>query len=162
MQWKLKFNWAFPFVNKGFKACQDSLWHLYTLKTVIWQSRSNRPEKKCPRVPVWVRGGRCNHYLGNAQIEVMLNSKVLPLEPESIHSKSWSPWSPDNFDFSAKRLSENAKIIRFALLVELNTANHLQVLLKLQIKHINTASADLFALRMCAWKLPNCNLAPSP
>ena len=84
------------------------------------------------------------------------------LEPESIHSKSWSPWSPDNFDFSAKRLSENAKIIRFALLVELNTANHLQVLLKSQIKHINTASADLFALRMCAWKLPNCNLAPSP
>ena len=57
MQWKLKFNWAFPFVNKGFKACQDSLWHLYTLKTVIWKSCSNHPGKKCPRVPVWVRGG---------------------------------------------------------------------------------------------------------
>ena len=24
---------------------------------MIWQSRSNRPGKKCPRVPVWVRGG---------------------------------------------------------------------------------------------------------
>ena len=27
---------------------------------VIWQSRSNRAGKKCPRVPVWVRGGGVN------------------------------------------------------------------------------------------------------
>ena len=47
MQWKLKFNWAFPFVKKGFKACQDSLWQLFTPKTVIWQNCSNRPGKKC-------------------------------------------------------------------------------------------------------------------
>ena len=37
------------------------------------------PEKKCPRVPVWVRGG-CNCYLGNAHIEVGTNWKVLPLK----------------------------------------------------------------------------------
>ena len=68
MQWKLKFNWAFSFVKKGFKACQDSLWQLFTPKMVIWQSCSNWPRKKCPRVPVWVRGGRCKSYSGNAQM----------------------------------------------------------------------------------------------
>ena len=57
MEWKLKFDWAFSFVKKGFKACQDSLWQLFTSKTEIWQICSNRPGKKCPRVPVWVRGG---------------------------------------------------------------------------------------------------------
>ena len=30
------------------------------------------------------RGGGCNRYLGNAQIEVMLNSKVLPLATPCI------------------------------------------------------------------------------
>ena len=35
-------------------------------------------------------------------------------EVRSTHSKSWSPWSPDsadNLDFSAERLSKNAKTI---------------------------------------------------
>ena len=80
MQWKLKFNLVFSFVNNGFKACQDSLWHSHTLKMVIWQSRWNRPGKKCPRVPFWGRGGGgCNRYLGNAQIEGALTSLGLPL-----------------------------------------------------------------------------------
>ena len=53
MQWKLKLKWAFACVKKGVKACQDA----------------------------WVRGGGgSNRYLGNAQIEVTLTSKVLPLE----------------------------------------------------------------------------------
>ena len=39
----------------------------------------NRAWKKCPRVLVWVRGGGCNCYLGNAQIEVAPTWKVLPL-----------------------------------------------------------------------------------
>ena len=41
MQWKLKFNGI----------C------------------SSRPGNKCPRVPVWVKGGGCNRYLGNARID---------------------------------------------------------------------------------------------
>ena len=36
----------------------------------------------------------------------------------AIHSKSWSRWSPDstdNLEFSAERLSENAKTINSAI-----------------------------------------------
>ena len=32
-------------------------------------------------------------------------------KPKSIHSKSWSPNSADNLEFSAERLFENAKTI---------------------------------------------------
>ena len=35
--------------------------------------------KKVPQSALLSAGGGCNCYLGNAQIEVMLNSKVLPL-----------------------------------------------------------------------------------
>ena len=35
--------------------------------------------KKVPQSARLSAGGGCNRYLGNAQIEVVLNSKVLPL-----------------------------------------------------------------------------------
>ena len=38
----------------GLNPCQDGLGHF--------------SDMKCPRVPVWVRGGGCNRYFGNAQI----------------------------------------------------------------------------------------------
>ena len=42
----------------------------------------------------------------------------------SIHSKSWIRWiqkSADDFEFSAERLSENAKSIKITLFAELLT-----------------------------------------
>ena len=36
-------------------------------------------KKSAPECPFECGGGGCNRYLGNAQIEVTLNSKVLPL-----------------------------------------------------------------------------------
>ena len=56
--------------------------HLCTVKTVIWQICSNRPGKKVPQSARLSAGGGSNRYLGNAQIEVTLTSKVLPLVQE--------------------------------------------------------------------------------
>ena len=53
--------------------------HLCTVKTVIWQICSNRPGKKVPQSARLSAVGGSNRYLGNAQIEVTLTSKVLPL-----------------------------------------------------------------------------------
>ena len=30
-----KFKWVFAFVKEGVKACQDALWHLCSVKTVV-------------------------------------------------------------------------------------------------------------------------------
>ena len=79
MQWKLKLKWAFACVKEGVKACQDALWTYVPSKRWFGKFAEIGPEKKCPRVPVWVRVVGCNRYLGNAQIEVTLNSVGLPL-----------------------------------------------------------------------------------
>ena len=45
-----------------------------------------------------------------------------------IHSKKWIPWileSAENFEFSAERLSENAKTINSAMCVEITVKRHL-------------------------------------
>ena len=47
--------WALPMGKGGLNACPDGLGKLSS-------------EMKCPREPVWVRGGGCKSYLGNAQI----------------------------------------------------------------------------------------------
>ena len=78
MQWKLKLKWAFACVKEGVKACQDALCTYVPSKRWFGKFAQIGPEKKCPRVPVWVRVGGCNRYLGNAQIEVTLISKGLP------------------------------------------------------------------------------------
>ena len=70
MQWKLKLKWAFACVKEGVKACQDALCTYVPSKWWFGKFAQIGPEKKCPGVPVWVRGGGCNRYLGNAQIEV--------------------------------------------------------------------------------------------
>jgi len=54
---------------------------------VIWQICSNRPGKKVPQSARLSAGGGCNRYLGNAQIEVTLISKVLPLNNYAITQK---------------------------------------------------------------------------
>ena len=71
MQWKLKFKWVFACVKEGVKACQDALGHLSPSKRWFDKVAQIGPKIKCPRVPGWVRGGRCNRNLGNAQIEVV-------------------------------------------------------------------------------------------
>ena len=79
LQWTLRLTWAFACVKEGVKACQDALCTYVPSKRWFGKFAQIGPEKKCPRVPVWVRVGGCNRYLGNAQIEVTLTSKVLPL-----------------------------------------------------------------------------------
>ena len=51
--------------------------------------------KKCPRVPVSVRGGGCNRYLGNAQMPSLAISLGLPLEVLFKH-ESFLPWDNIN------------------------------------------------------------------
>ena len=79
MQWKLKLKWAFACVKEGVKACQDALCTYVPSKRWFGKFAQIGPEKKCPRVPVWVRVGGSNRYLGNAQIEVPLIGMGLPL-----------------------------------------------------------------------------------
>ena len=77
-----KFKRAFAWFWGGLNPCPDGLGHLFrdepfpkAYNPLKWE---NSAWKKCPRVPVWVRGG-CNCYLGNAQIEVGTSWKGLPL-----------------------------------------------------------------------------------
>ena len=52
----------------------------------------------------------------------------IKLCPLPIHSKKWIPWIPEsaeNFEFSAERLSENAKTINSAMCVEITVKRHL-------------------------------------
>ena len=58
MQWKLKFKWVFSCVKEGVKACQDALGHLSPSKWWFDKVAQIGPKIKCPRVPVWVHGGR--------------------------------------------------------------------------------------------------------
>ena len=60
MQWKLKLKWAFACVKEGVKACQDALCTYVPSKRWFGKFAQIGPEKKCPRVPVWVRGGGVN------------------------------------------------------------------------------------------------------
>ena len=86
MQWKLKLKWAFACVKEGVKACQDALCTYVPSKRRFSKFAQIGPEKKCPRVPVWVRGG-CDRYLGNARMEATTFSVVLPLvSTGKIHS----------------------------------------------------------------------------
>ena len=60
-------------------------------KTVIWQICSNRPGKKCPRVPVWVRGvqslfGRGDANFGGASLTTKAK-QVHPSKELSSHEK---------------------------------------------------------------------------
>ena len=57
MQWKLKLKWAFACVKEGVKACQDALCTYVPSKRRFSKFAQIGPEKKCPRVPIWVRGG---------------------------------------------------------------------------------------------------------
>ena len=72
------------------------------------------------------------HILSNH----ILSYLILSYHAVSIHSKSVCPWCPDssnNFDFSAKRLAENAETIKFSLFAEIKlqyASNYAQLLLK--------------------------------
>ena len=72
----------------------------------------------------------------------------------SIHPKWWFPRfqdSADNFEFSAERLSENAKSIKITLFAELLTAIspiYVQSLLNLSIK---TLKHTIFSTKMPHW-----------
>ena len=57
------------------------VWGTYAVKIEVQMVFAQvGPEIKCPRVPVWVKGGRCNRYLGNAQIDPAFFNLGLPLE----------------------------------------------------------------------------------
>ena len=86
LQWKLKLTWAFACVKEGVKACQDALCTYVPSKRWFGKFAQISPGKMCPRVPVWVRGGGCNRYLGNAQIECALTDTGA-----SLRSKLWGP-----------------------------------------------------------------------
>ena len=70
-----------------------------------------------------------------------------------LHSKSWISWmekSADDFEFSAERLSENAKSIKITLFAELLTAIspiYVQSLLNLSIKTLKHT--------ICSTKMPH-------
>ena len=76
------------------------------------------------------------------------------LQPSCIHSKSWIRWiqkSADDFEFSAERLSENAKSIKITLFAELLTVIspiYVQSLLNLSIK---TLKHTIFSTKMPHW-----------
>ena len=76
------------------------------------------------------------------------------IKPKSIHPKRWFPRfqeSADNFEFSAERLSENAKSIKITLFAELLTAIspiYVQSLLNLSIK---TLKHTIFSTKMPHW-----------
>ena len=57
MQWKLKLKWAFACVKEGVKACQDALCTYVPSKWWFGKFAQIGLGKKCPGVPVWVRGG---------------------------------------------------------------------------------------------------------
>ena len=60
-----------------------------------------------------------NQKLRNAKLKYPFNRHY-----KNIHSKSWIRWiqkSADDFEFSAERLSENAKSIKITLFAELLT-----------------------------------------
>ena len=84
MQWKLKLKWAFACVKEGVKACQDALCTYVPSKRWFGKFAQIGPGKMCPRVPVWVRGGGCNRYLGNAQIECALTDTGASLTQSSL------------------------------------------------------------------------------
>ena len=65
------------------------VWGVWTLARMVWGTYAVKievqmafaqvgPEIKCPRVPVWVKGGGCNRYLGNARIDPASFSVGLP------------------------------------------------------------------------------------
>ena len=64
MQWKLKTKWAFAFVMEGVKAFQDAWGHLCTIKTVIWQSCSDRSKNKVPQSARLSEGGGVQSLFG--------------------------------------------------------------------------------------------------
>ena len=101
-----KIKWAFAWFWGGLNPCQDGLGHLCSenwssIRYFLLLTRDLRlarilcgtyipskqwfdkvaqigPEKSAPECP-FECGGGCNCHLGNAQIEVTLTSKVLPL-----------------------------------------------------------------------------------
>ena len=67
------------------------VWGVWTLARMVWGTYAVKievqmafaqvgTEIKCPRVPVWVKGGGCNRYLGNAQIDPAFFYLGLPLQ----------------------------------------------------------------------------------
>ena len=74
---------------RGQDACQDGLGHFLEKDLTTLQNGGIGPEKKCPRVPVWVRGGGSNCYLGIGQCpnELRLGFGMASLNEESIREK---------------------------------------------------------------------------
>ena len=106
-----KFKRAFAWLWGGLNPCPDGLGHLFrdepfpkAYNPLKWE---NSAWKKCPRVPIWVRGG-CNCYLGNAQIEVGTSWKGLPLT--TISSTAMLSLSFVNCEVS-KTLTECPKLL---------------------------------------------------
>ena len=73
-----------PLLSMGGKLLQASKLHIWCINSLLNKCRPYItisgslqpfkmvkivPEKKCPRVPVWVKGGGCDRYLGNARID---------------------------------------------------------------------------------------------
>ena len=112
MQWKLKLKWAFACVKEGVKACQDALCTYVPSKRWFGKFAQIGPEKKCPRVPVWVRGGGCNRYLGNAQIEGTLISVGLPLRAMPKCLRREFQWCFPSFESDLLEASQSFRIRR--------------------------------------------------
>ena len=83
-----------PPLSMGGKLLQASKLHIWCINSLLNKCRPYItisgsiqpfkmvkivPENKCPRVPVWVKGGGCDRYLGNAQIDPTFFKLGLPL-----------------------------------------------------------------------------------
>ena len=64
------------------------------------------------------------------------------------HSKSWIESSADDFEFSTKGLSGNAKTIKFELLVDLTLQFVLNYANCLNLRSIKTSKLCIFSLKM--------------
>ena len=86
-----------PPLSMGGKLLQASKLHIWCINSLLNKCRPYItisgsiqpfkmvkivPENKCPRVPVWVKGGGCDRYLGNAQIDPTFFKLGLPLQQQ--------------------------------------------------------------------------------
>ena len=109
-----------------FKGAFSYFWGVWTLARIVWGTYAVKIEVqmafaqvgleiKCPRVPVWVKGGGCNRYLGNAQIDPAFFYLGLPL-----HSRQLRTWIHDNLCYLTIK-SDTGQHLQFSPLWVLHT-----------------------------------------
>ena len=126
-------------VNKfwwlSFKALRQfgQLWPANSSLQSSFYSNNHKAESAIPNVQISVLKCICTHICARC-----------------IHSKSWIRWiqkSADDFEFSAERLSENAKCIKIILFAVISFI-YVQSLQKISIK---TLKHTIFSTKMPHW-----------